>query len=140
MAVRVSVSVDQAALRAFIQQDVAAGVARAAGRCRDYAKANITVAGRVDTGQMRNATVAEVVRTNGNEISGRVVVEADHAIYQHEGTAGDGAGTIVPRRARVLRFRPRGSSTFVFTPQVRGVKGVPFLTDALERLSTSDFT
>ncbi len=137
--VRVTAKVDQGAVAGFLRDDVARAMQRGAGRCRDYAKANITVAGRVDTGQMRNATIAETAVVDGTQITARVVVEADHAIYQHEGTANDGQGTIVPRRAKVLRFKPRGG-TFVFRPEVSGVKGVPFLTDAMERLTPADFT
>lgn len=140
--VNVTVNVDQAALRAWIETEVAGGVLAAAGRVRDQAKAVITAAGRVDTGQMRNAIVAEVNRTEGNAVVGRVTAESEHAAYQHEGTPAE----IVPRRAKVLRFRPRGSSTFVFAPSVRGIhpanptKPLPFLTMALDRLTPGDFT
>lgn len=137
----VTVNVDEGAVRAWIEQEVAGGVLAAAGRVRDMAKAVITADGRVDTGQMRNTIVAEVNRTEGNTVVGRVTAESEHAVYQHEGTAQE----IVPRRARVLRFRPRGSATFVFAPSVRGIhpanptKPLPFLTMALDRLAPGDF-
>jgi hypothetical protein len=137
--VTVEVRVSDAAVREYVTREVSAGVQRLTGRVRDLAKAEITMAGRVDTGRMRNATIAEVVRVEGYRVVGRVVTETDYAGFQHDGTANDGLGTIVPRRARVLRFRPRGSGVYVFTPEVRGVKGVPFLTNALERATAEDF-
>lgn len=112
---------------------------RAGGKVRDRAKANITIAGRIDTGTMRNQIVAETVEVNGSQIVARVEARAPYSRFQHEGTANDGTGYIYPRRARVLRFTPRGGST-LYRPKVRGVKGVPFLKDALDTLATSDFT
>jgi RNase P/RNase MRP subunit p29 len=134
VAVRVTVNIDESALRAFLANEGVAAVGRATGAVRDYAKAEITAAGRVATGKMRNATVSEVAQVRGNEIVGRVVTETDYALFQHEGTR----SPIVPRRARVLRFRPRGQA-FVFRPEVSGVTGVPFLTNGLGRLRPDDF-
>lgn len=144
MGVRVNVrtTVDRSAMRAFVNQQVADGVRRAAGRVRDGAKDMITAAGRVDVGTLRNANVAEVTSVQGTRVTGRVVNDARHAEWNHEGTGVHGPrGTpIVPRRARVLRFRPRGSATYVFAPEVQGMRPVPFLTTPLSRLRVDDFT
>jgi len=115
-------------------ETVPMAVWRGASKVRDRAKANITSAGRVDTGAMR----AQLV---GRRISGRggvwyeVGTPVPYAIYQHEGVT----GPIVPRRAKVLRFKPSGSSTYVFARSVSGFAGVPFLTDALASLTAGDF-
>ena len=106
---------------------------QAGATTRDRAKLNITAAGRVDTGQLRNQVESEVV-LRGQEVVARVVSRAAHTMYVHDGTS----GPIVPRRARVLRFKPRGAAAFVFTPQVDGIKATPFLTDALSELSIND--
>jgi RNase P/RNase MRP subunit p29 len=132
---RITGTVDQSGLRSFLEGDVAKAVQNAAGKVRDQAKAEITSAGLVDTGTMRNATVAEAVTVEGNKVVGRVVTNTDYAIYQHEGTR----TPIVPRRARVLRFTAKGGGV-VFRPKVRGVKATPFLTRALSRISANDFT
>lgn len=138
--VNVTTSVNAAAMQAFLANEVAQRFQQAGGAVRDYAKAEITKAGRIDTGQMRNANVAETARIQGTRISVRVVNDTPQAQYQHEGTP----QTIRPRRARVLRFRPRGGA-FVFAPEVRGIhpanptKPLPFLTTALDRLSLDDF-
>lgn len=128
-------------MQGFLANEVARRFQQAGGVVRDYAKAEITRAGRVDTGQMRNATVAETARMSGTQISVRVVNDTPQALYQHEGTP----QIIRPRRARVLRFKPRGGA-FVFAPEVRGIhpsnptKPLPFLTNALDRLRPDDFT
>ena len=139
--VNVTASIDTAAMQGFLANEVAQRFQQAGGVVRDYAKAEITRAGRIDTGQMRNANVAETARVNGTQVQVRVVNDTPQAEYQHEGTPQE----IFPRRARVLRFKPRGGA-FVFAPSVRGIhpanptKPLPFLTTALDRLSLDDFT
>lgn len=133
------VRIDQAAVRRAVTAIATTAATRAGGRIRDRAKAEITAAGRVDTGQMRNGIVARTPRTQGSTVSVDVVSTAQHSLFQHDGTAGNGSGWIYPRRAKVLRFRPRGGS-FVFAPRVRGVKGVPFMRRALDKTTPRDFT
>jgi RNase P/RNase MRP subunit p29 len=134
VSVNVTARLDPGAFRGWLENEGVAAVGAATGVVRDYAKAEITAAGRVNTGRMRQATVSEVARVEGNRIVGRVVTETDYAIYQHEGTR----SPITPVRARVLRFRGAGGA-FVFRPEVKGVEGVPFLTNALDRLRPDDF-
>ena len=132
----VRVEIDEARARALVQGEgspVWDAVARAGGVTRDRAKLNLTVAGRVDTGQLRNQVESEVV-LRGQEIVARVTSRAAHTMFVHDGTS----GPIVPRRARVLRFKPRGATAFVFTPQVDGIAATPFLTDALAELTIGD--
>lgn len=133
--VNITSRVDPNAIPEVLRNLVAPGVQRAAGKVRDDAKDIISRAGRVDKGTMRNATQAEAATVSGNRVVARVVNDAEHARYQHEGTK----GPILPRRAKVLRFTPKGGGGFVYARQVRGVEAVPFLTDALKRLRASDF-
>ena len=126
--------------RAFVQSKLVDSMQQGAGRVRDRAKANILSAGRVDVGTMLNQVVAETVQVDGLKVTARVEARAPHSLYQHEGTANDGTGYIYPRAARVLRFTPKGGGPFVYAPKVRGVKGVPFLKDALDSATLSDFT
>lgn len=132
--------VRQGDLARFVSGEVAQSVLRASGKVRDRAKLNVTRAGRIDTGGMRNQIVSELVEVTPRRVVARVESRAPYSLFQHEGTANNGAGTIVPRRTRVLRFKPRGSAGFVYAREVRGVKGVPFLTDALDSLYPADFT
>ncbi|MFN2347637.1 MAG: HK97 gp10 family phage protein, partial [Dermatophilaceae bacterium] len=121
-----TVNIDDAAMRSFLEGQVAGAVAKAASTVRDDAKAIITSEGRVDNGTMRNATISETARVDGNRVVARVATQTGYAKYQHDGTANNGAGFIYPRRARVLRF-PSRSGGFTFAPKVRGVKGIRFL-------------
>jgi hypothetical protein len=144
MSVRVRTSIDQRQLEAWFGPGgpPANGLLKAAGRARDMSKAIITAEGRIDTGQMRNAITSELVETGffRKRVVARVTAWADHAVFQHEGTANDGAGYIYPVRARLLGpFRPKGSRRFIMAPRVRGVKGIRFLKRAVDRLTPADF-
>lgn len=137
MGTNVTIHWNEAEFRRILdQQMVPQAVFRAAGKVRDRAKMNIKAAGRIDTGAMRNSITAK--RLTGTSRGGGVWYEVGsnlpYAIYQHEGTH----GPIYPRRAKVLRFKVGGK--VVFARSVKGVKGVPFLTDALKSLSVGDFT
>lgn len=121
--------------RILEHQTVPQAVWRAASKVRDRAKMNVTNAGRVDTGAMRNSIVGRRLR-RGSGVWYEVGSPLEYAIYQHEGVT----GPVLPRRATLLRFKPSGSSTFVFAKQTAGFEGVPFLTDALHSLTVNDFT
>lgn len=138
--IAVNVQLDEQQVRDMLTQaggPVFNAVQRASGRARDLAKLNLTVAGLVDTGQLRQQIESNVT-VQGNDVVGRVTSQAAHTIFVHEGTD----GPIRPRRARSLRFKVRGGG-FVFAASVRGTKETgnytPFLTDAIEQLTVSDF-
>lgn len=142
MSVRVAVTVtlDEQQIREMLTSSggpVYQAVQRGVGRGRDLAKINLTAASLVDTGQLRNQ-IESSVRLDGQDLVGRVTSRAAHTMFVHDGTT----GPIVPRRARALRFKVRGSG-FVFATSVRGTKETgrysPFLTDALEKLTIGDF-
>lgn len=149
MSVKVRTSINQAQLEAWFGPGgpPANGLQRAGGRVRDMSKAIITQEGRVDRGQMRNAITSELVEVGffNKRVVARVTAWADHARFQHEGTANDGQGYIYPVRAKVLRFKPkdmrgvRGKRGYVFARRVRGVKGIRFLKRAADRLTPHDF-
>lgn len=131
---RVRINWDDAQINQMLTGDggmVDRAVARAAGRTRDRSKANVTRYGRVDTGQMRNTIRSQ-------RLSGRpgvwyeVGTDVAWAMYQHDGTQAHG-----PRRAKAMRFK--SGATIVFAKRVAGVKPAPFLKDALDKLSASDF-
>jgi hypothetical protein len=119
--------------RMIITGSIDQSVRRAAGKVRDDAKQEITSQGRVDTGKMRQSGRTQRI-SRGPGSWYEVLFPGDVAWYQHEGTRDHG-----PRRARMLRFKPKGSGMFVFAKRVRGVTPSKFLTKALSRLSASDF-
>lgn len=52
------------------------------------------------------------------------------AWFQHQGTRAHG-----PKRARAMRFKPKGESHYVFATWVRGVEADPYLVTALRLAS-----
>jgi HK97 gp10 family phage protein len=107
-------------------------VARAAGRTRDRAKQNLSR--RVDTGHLRQSIVSQ--RTESiTGVTYQVGSPLPYAIFQEKGTRDHG-----PRNFKFMRFKPKGSSTFVFAKHVRGVQAANFLADALRSLTPADFT
>lgn len=128
---------DSAAINKVLRETmVPQGVARAAGKVRDQAKQELTDAGRVRTGALRNSIVSRRVdNMRTNKVTYEVGSELHYARAQHEGVQ----GPIRPKRAKVLRFKPRGSASFVFAKQVAGFRGVPYLTRPLNRLTPQDF-
>jgi hypothetical protein len=78
-----------------------------------------------DTGRLRTSIHVELV-VRGELVIARVGSDVEYALPQEEGH-----GVIVPVRARVLVFRPRGSGRLVFTRQVRAVEGTHYLKRAL---------
>lgn len=131
---------DGAALQAALTGQggpVYQAVQRAGARVRDVAKLNLTESNLIRTGELRNSIESET-GVRGDAVVSRVGTNVPYSIYVHEGTS----GPIVPRTARVLRFRGQ-SGAFVFTPSVRGTRDTgrfrPFLVDALNNLTLDDF-
>lgn len=87
---------------------------------------------RVDTGRLR-ASIATVVVTRGGEPRVLVGTNVNYAIFVHEGTGifGPRHAPIRPRRAKFLRFKPRGSRRWIYTRQVKGMRPNRFLLNAL---------
>lgn len=87
---------------------------------------------RVDTGRLRASIATQVVHRNG---APAVIVgtNVNYAILVHEGTGiyGPRHAPIRPRRAKRLRFKPKGSRRFVYARQVRGMAPNRFLVNAL---------
>lgn len=86
----------------------------------------------VDLGRLRSSITTDV-RADSKGLVGRVGSNVEYALHHHEGTGiyGPRGRPITPKTASVLRFKPKGSSTFVFARSVRGSKPNPFLADAL---------
>lgn len=107
------------------------GVQRAAGKTRDRVIQNVTASGR--GGGLREIH-SERIQANAQGVFWEVGSKKDYFKYHEWGTRDHG-----PRRARVLRFKPGGSSDFVFAKWVRGIRAGHFLQNALGSLSESDY-
>lgn len=110
-------------------------VQRAAGKVRDNGVRIIHAEGRVDTGALAQSVKTELVRSDTRGVYYRVAADQTYARYQHDGVP----GPIYPRRAKVLRFTPKGGSVAIFRPQVSGFDGIYFLTRPLADLQPHDF-
>lgn len=137
MSIEIDVQLDDRAIANLTRPGglVDQAVAKAAGKVRDRAKQIITSEGRVDTGTLRQSIVSERVTTSDHEVVYQVGTSVKYAIFQHEGVE----GPVLPRHARVLRFKPSGSSTFIFRASTSGFAGIHFLTRAVDELKASDF-
>lgn len=140
-----TVSVDAAALRGLLTSPtgpVWRDTQRRANRVLNAARRNAPV----DEGRLRGSLSLRMQAGPGGEPIGVVGSNLRYAIFVHEGTGiYAGRGFIRPRRARVMRWpvknnsgvgrrRFRGGSTarYAYATKVRGVKGRPFLRDALQ--------
>lgn len=87
---------------------------------------------RIDTGRLR-ASIATVVVTRNNAPAVLVGTNTNYAMFVHEGTGlyGPRHTVIRPRRAKFLRFKPRGSNKWVYARSVKGMRRNRFLTNAL---------
>ena len=95
---------------------------------------------RVDTGLLR-ASIAVQLRTWGaGDIAVRVGTNVRYALWIHEGTGiyGPKHTPIVPKRARYLRFKPKGLEKYLYRRSVKGMKPNPFLVAALPAAKIND--
>ncbi len=128
---RVNLQINQRAVRALLVDPdgpVAEELMRRGRNVAFYARKYAPV----DTGRLRASITTELVQYAGS-IAVIVGTNVNYAMYQHEGTGiyGPHGTPIVPVRARALRFRPRGSTDFVFAKSVRGTPPTFFLRRAL---------
>ena len=135
---KVKITIDQSSVRALNQRDglVYQGVAKAAGWVRDESKTIIRDEGRTGAGRLQNSINSWEANTNQGEVLFSVGSQLPYAIFQHEGVK----GPVLPRRAKVLRFRPKGGGAFVFARSTKGFEGIFFLTRARDRLTPKNFT
>lgn len=130
----VKIKLDEKLLNPFLVDVTNTSAKRAAQRARDRARENITRAGRVDTGRMRDSIRIHVTRTDPKGSEYTIGSEVPYTSFQEEGI-----GPVYPVRARVLRFKPKGSSVFIFRPRTKGFLGAHFLRDALRSVTLRDF-
>lgn len=110
-------------------------VRRAARRTASRANINVIRKDRVDTGRLAKSFVTREVSTTVPGIHKvRVYSRAPYAVYQERGTRAHG-----PKRAKFMRFKPKGSNVYVFAKWVRGVPPGNFLRDAKRALTREDF-
>lgn len=133
--VSVRVRIDYGKMQAVVGNISKASVHRAGNRARERYQTNIRNAGLRDTGKLEGS-VKMVDAPSGGLMRPRVAVgtPVSYAKYHEYGTRAHG-----PRRAKYLRFKPKGSAKFVFTKWVRGVRPQRFALNALAQMRPTDF-
>lgn len=130
------VRIDTAAVEAVCGSDVRAGLIRAGNRTKGRVKANISSAGRIDTGAMKDTV--RVDEPTGSLVRGtlqlEVVAPQPYTMFQEAGTRAHG-----PRTAPFLVFTPKGSNRAVFARRVKGVRAARFMIHAAQALTAADF-
>ena len=121
---------DKAAMDRVVTGSADRAVQRAAQHTRDRAKTNLTAAGRIDTGRLRDSIRAYQVRPGAYQVRTGV----PYASFQEHGI-----GPVRPVKAKVLRFKPKGSSVYIFRPRTKGFPGAHYLRDAYRALTLRDF-
>lgn len=129
------VRVDLAGVSRAVGADIDAATRRAAERARDRVRGNITKAGRSNSGTMARTIYVQQMSHAPLSPSYEVGSDLHYALYQEEGVP----GPITPKRAKVLRFKPRGSSVYVFARETKGFAGIHMFRRALDAVKVADF-
>lgn len=127
----VTIRVDRKALRAMLSSpggQVARGMYKLGKKVERRAKRLCPV----DEGNLRNSITTELVIRGATPVA-RVGTNVKYALWVHEGTGiyGPRGVKITPKKGKVLVFKPRGSAKLVFAKSVKGMRGTPYLRDAL---------
>jgi hypothetical protein len=124
------IRVNQAALQHMLRNpkgQVARGILKIGKKVERKAK-RLTP---VDHGVLRNSITTELIIRKGPVA--RIGTKVKYALYVHEGTGiyGPKAKPITPKHGKVLVFTSRKTNKLVFARSVKGMKGTPYLRNAL---------
>lgn len=137
MPARVRIVKHPAEIKAILQGDNSSlyrDIFRRCTKVQNKAKRNLQNAPkRVDTGRLRSDIHIQMLTIRGYP-AGRVGFNVFYGVFVHDGTGiyGPRGRPIRPVRARVLAFKPKGSSKTIYRPEVSGMKPNPFLKNALD--------
>lgn len=97
---------------------------------------------RVDTGLLRASISVQLRTWASGDIAVRIGTNVYYAFWVHEGTGiyGPRHTPIVPKRARYLRFKPKGMAKYIYRKSVKGMKPNPFLVKALPAAKLNNTT
>lgn len=128
----VNLHLDPKSMEIVVGSASKAAVEKAASQVRYAAQANITSAGRVDTGELRDRIDVEEIPSDPMHPAFAVTARARHAIFNELGTKGAQA-----KPGKFLRFTI--GSRVIYAKKVKGIKGIHFMRNALESLTPADF-
>lgn len=94
-----------------------------------FAKQNLTSNGSVVTGNLRRGVTATAAFWAGGQVTGKYGTAVPYAKYVEKGR-----GPIVAGPGRVLRFKPKGSSGYIYRKRVGPAKAKPFIGPSVRQL------
>lgn len=130
----VRLRLDHSILTATVAPMAEAAVKRAAVTARARARANVSAAGLINTGDLHASMTYEPVPSAPDFPRYAVGSPLDYVKFPEFGTRAHG-----PVKAKALRFKPKGSKTFVFATWVRGVRPYGFMKQTLDEMRPTDF-
>ncbi len=122
---------NSAKLQRIMQEAADRTASRAAGQTQLRVKEGIVLTDRIRSGRMLDGIEVREV----GPAKFQVRSDVPYVQYQEHGR-----GPVRPIRAKALRFRPKGSSGFVFAKFVRADPGGHFFKRALSLLGLRDWT
>lgn len=128
------VRINSAALTRTIARLSDEAAQRAADRMRARASTNVVASGRVDTGEMAESFVKIKKTKTPLKPTYRVGNTAFPFKFQEPGTRGSQA-----KPGRVLRFKPKGATAFIFRKSTGPIAPGNFLRNAKRDASPLDF-
>lgn len=134
MAVKVRVTIDHPALRAAVTRIAGETLQRGAQVSEQRMRGEIVAADLVNTGALLASITTQPKVSSGVRQSVLIGTPLEYAKYPEYGTRAHG-----PVRAKALRFKPKGSSVFVFAKWVRGVRPYRYAQKTLDQVRPSDF-
>lgn len=130
----VRVKMDRRVIDGMLADVTDASAGRAARRVQQQVSRNIVSSGRVRSGAMRDSIRSRRVSHTNRQTTYEVYSDLPYTIFQEEGI-----GPVTPVKAKVLRFKPRGSNVFIFRPRTKGFKGAHFFRQARAQITLDDF-
>jgi hypothetical protein len=124
------VRVNDAAIQKMLRSpkgQVARGILKIGKKVERKAKRLVPV----DQGILRNSITTELIIRRGPVA--RIGTKTKYALAVHNGTGvyGPRGVPITPKKGKVLVFTSRKTGQLVFAKSVKGMKGTPYLRDAL---------
>lgn len=132
--VNVRLRIDHSRMESVVGGVTHDAVQQAAEISRDRYKANLRADDLINTGKLINSITTATVPRGALSPAVAVGSPLDYVKYPEFGTRAHG-----PVRAKALRFKPKGSSSFVFAKWVRGVKPYGFARRTLDQIRPNDF-
>jgi hypothetical protein len=131
----VTVTWDRATLNRFLVETTNALALSVSNLIVNRARHNIMADDLINTGALLRSVEARLVSKTPNGTTYLVGSDLPQGHYQEVGYP----YRIYPKRAKALRFKPKGSSTYIFRASTRGYDAHHWLERTLDGINSYDF-